>query len=228
MRFNLSSKFLLLILLSCIALLIFWLLYRYDVMDKYQDGTQLKLLVESYGAAGPIIIIFLMTTAILVSPLPSAPIAIASGAAYGHFWGSLYVLTGSVTGAAAAFLLARYLGFQTVEKITKNHLPLKFYHSQNALTGIVLLSRLMPFLSFDIISYAAGLTPLLFWRFILATVIGILPASFFLAHIGSELATTEFESVAIALTLLAILTGLSFAGSYFRNKITHSEATRKK
>lgn len=107
--------------------------------------------MESYGAIGPLIIILLMTIAILVSPLPSSPIAIAAGAAYGHLWGGLYVLTGSVTGATGAFLIARYLGYEYVEKIAKNHLPEKFINSQNALTGIVLLSRLMPFLSFDII-----------------------------------------------------------------------------
>ncbi|GBE07764.1 TVP38/TMEM64 family inner membrane protein YdjZ [bacterium BMS3Bbin11] len=174
--------------------------------------------MESYGAIGPLIIILLMTIAILVSPLPSAPIAIAAGAAYGHLWGGLYVLTGSVTGATGAFLIARYLGYEYVEKIAKNHLPEKFINSQNALTGIVLLSRLMPFLSFDIISYAAGLTPLLLWRFLAATIIGILPASFFLAHVGSELATTELNRVALALAVLAGFTGLSFAVNFFRNK----------
>ncbi|HEC27289.1 MAG TPA: TVP38/TMEM64 family protein [Gammaproteobacteria bacterium] len=193
-------------------------MYRYNIFEKFQDGTQIRILVESYGAIGPLIIILLMTIAILVSPLPSAPIAIAAGAAYGHLWGGLYVLTGSVTGATGAFLIARYLGYEYVEKIAKNHLPEKFINSQNALTGIVLLSRLMPFLSFDIISYAAGLTPLLLWRFLAATIIGILPASFFLAHIGSELATTELNRVALALAVLAGFTGLSFAVNYFRNK----------
>lgn len=34
-------------------------------------------------------------------------------------------------------------------------------------------------------SYAAGLSRLHFWRFALATMAGILPASFLLAHVGS-------------------------------------------
>ncbi len=218
MRFDPPQKILLLIFLGFVGLFIFWLLYRYNVFEKFQDGTQIRILVESYGAIGPFIIILLMTIAILVSPLPSAPIAIAAGAAYGHFWGGLYVLIGSLTGATGAFLIARYLGFQYVEKIAKNHLPEKFINSQDALTGIVLISRLMPFLSFDIISYAAGLTPLLLWRFLAATIIGILPASFFLAHIGSELATTELDRVALALAILAVLTGLSFIINFVRKK----------
>ncbi len=218
MLFGPRQKILLLIALSLIGLITFWLMYRYNIFEKFQDGTQIKLFVESYGVTGPIIIILLMVTAILVSPLPSAPIAIAAGAAYGHLWGGITVLTGSVAGATAAFLIARYLGFEYVEKIAKNHLPEKFYNSQNTLTAIVLVSRLMPFLSFDIISYAAGLTPLRFWRFLIATVIGILPASFFLAHVGSELATNELDRIALALAVLAGLTGLSFAINFVCKK----------
>ncbi len=218
MRLDPFKKILLFVFLGFAGLTIFWLLHRYNIFEKFQDGDQIRLFVESFGAFGPVIIILLMTIAILVSPLPSAPIAIAAGAVYGHFWGGLYVLLGSLAGAIGAFLIARYLGFQYIQKIAKGHLPEKFFTSQNALTGIVLLSRLMPFLSFDIISYAAGLTPLLLWRFLAATIIGILPASFFLAHIGSELATAELDRIALALAVLAGITGVSFLANHFLNK----------
>ena len=76
----------------------------------------------------------------------------------------------------------------------------------------------MPFISFDIISYAAGLSSLKLWRFLFATVIGILPASFFLAHVGSELATTELDRIALALAILAGATGVTFLVSFIRRK----------
>ncbi len=120
MRFDPPQKILLLIFLGFVGLFIFWLLYRYHIFERFQDGTQIRILVESYGVIGPLIIILLMIIAILVSPLPSAPIAITAGAAYGHSWGGLYVLTGSVAGATGAFLIARYLGYEYVEKIAKN------------------------------------------------------------------------------------------------------------
>src|SRR3546814_7754166 len=55
---------------------------------------------------------------------------------------------------------------------------------QTALTATVFASRLRPFVSFDMISYAAGLSRLHAWRFALATLAGIVPASFLLAHFG--------------------------------------------
>lgn len=159
-----------------------------------------------------------MAIAILFSPLPSAPIAIAAGAAYGHYWGALYILIGSLCGATGAFFIARYLAFDFVQKIAKNHLPEKVFHSQNTLMGFVLITRLMPFLSFDIISYAAGLTKLMFWRFLLATFLGILPASFFLAHVGSEFVTAEIDRITMALLAIGLLTGLSFLIKTIRKK----------
>lgn len=44
------------------------------------------------GLWGPLAVIALMTLAVRVSPIPSAPIALAAGAAYGHGWSALYVL----------------------------------------------------------------------------------------------------------------------------------------
>ncbi len=49
----------------------------------------------------------------------------------------------------------------------------------------VFVSRLLPFVSFDVISYAAGLSKITFWRFGLATFAGIVPASFVLTHLGA-------------------------------------------
>jgi membrane protein DedA with SNARE-associated domain len=55
-------------------------------------------------------VIVSMTLAIVFSPLPSAPIALASGTVYGHTLGTLYVLIGAEVGALAAFGIARLVG----------------------------------------------------------------------------------------------------------------------
>jgi uncharacterized membrane protein YdjX (TVP38/TMEM64 family) len=77
--------------------------------------------------------------------------------------------------------------------------------SQTTLMGIVFVSRLLPFISFDMVSYAAGITSLSFWRFSIATLAGIIPSSYLLAHFGSELASAETSSIAITLLLLGII-----------------------
>ncbi|MDH4325422.1 MAG: TVP38/TMEM64 family protein, partial [Betaproteobacteria bacterium] len=52
------------------------------------DGHALREFIMGLGMAGPLAIVALMVIAILVSPIPSAPIALAAGALYGHTWGT--------------------------------------------------------------------------------------------------------------------------------------------
>jgi uncharacterized membrane protein YdjX (TVP38/TMEM64 family) len=214
-----SHRVLILFSLACLGLIIYGILDAQNVFLTLQDGKAIQRYIASIGLFGPIMIVLLMTLAIMVSPLPSAPIAIAAGAVYGHTWGTVYVLIGSVSGATGAFFIARYLGHEFITKLTDDYIPFKFFESQNALMGIVFVSRLMPFLSFDVISYAAGLSSLVFWRFVVATVFGIAPASFFLAHVGSEMASAELDRIAIAILLLTSLTGISLLIKLFRKNV---------
>lgn len=213
-----NRKLITLFLLGLLALLVYGILDNSQYLATFQDGRLIQAYLKSLGALGPVMIIVMMSVAIMVSPLPSAPIAIAAGTVYGHGWGALYVLLGSLCGAIGAFTIARYFGFETVRQYADKHLPKRFYNSQNTLMGLVLVTRLMPFLSFDVISYAAGLTPLRPWRFVIATIIGIAPASFFLAHMGSELGSSELNRIAIALLMLVLISVAPFVINAFRRK----------
>ncbi|SFH29459.1 Uncharacterized membrane protein YdjX, TVP38/TMEM64 family, SNARE-associated domain [Palleronia marisminoris] len=183
----------LLILLFLIAVLGLgaWGLWGPPSLASEIDRETLDRLVGSAGSAGPIVIVGLMTLAVVASPIPSAPIAMASGAAYGHFWGSIWVIIGAESGALIAFGLARGLGRGVMVRWFGDRIEQGLLGSQNALTAAVFASRLMPFVSFDLISYAAGLSPLRFWRFALATLAGIAPASFLLAHFGTSAASGD-------------------------------------
>lgn len=164
--------------------------------------------IAEAGAWGPMAIVALMAVAVVASPVPSAPIALASGAAYGHYAGTLYVAIGSEIGAVVAFLIARGAGRGMVQRWLGDRADYGLLGSQNALTLTVFASRLLPFVSFDAMSYAAGLSCLHFWRFALATIAGILPASFVLAHFGSVAMEGDFGSGEWIVIGLGLVTGL--------------------
>jgi uncharacterized membrane protein YdjX (TVP38/TMEM64 family) len=189
-------------------------LWSTGALDRLLVGETLRQALLQLGLAGPLLIVALMTIAIVMSPIPSAPIALAAGAAYGHFWGALYVAAGSEAGALAAFGISRLLGYDLVRAWlgTRPSTGIldRFIKSQNALMVTVFMTRLLPFLSFDVISYAAGLTPLAAWRFALATLLGIVPASFLLAHFGDELGSADLQSAVLTLIALGALTFLPF------------------
>ncbi|ETX29721.1 MULTISPECIES: TVP38/TMEM64 family protein [Roseobacteraceae] len=172
------------------------------------DGERLETLVARAGLWGPVLIVTLMTIAVVASPIPSAPIALAAGAAYGHLWGTVQVVIGAELGALIAFGLARVLGHDALRRVFGARVDAGLLGSQNALTATVFASRLMPFVSFDMISYAAGLSRLHAWRFAVATLAGIIPASFLLAHFGGEAVSGDLGRATWAVLGLGFLTGL--------------------
>lgn len=80
--------------------------------------------------------------------------------------------------------------------------------------AIVFGSRLVPFISFDAVSYAAGLTPLTFWRFALATLAGVVPISFLLAYFGEELVAAEPGHVMLIVLLVGGITLVPIGGRF--------------
>jgi uncharacterized membrane protein YdjX (TVP38/TMEM64 family) len=183
------------------------------------DGERLDMLVARAGLWGPVLIVTLMTVAVVASPIPSAPIALAAGAAYGHLWGTVQVVIGAQLGVLIAFGLARILGHDVLRRVFSDRGDAGLLGSQTALTATVFASRLMPFVFFNMISYAAGLSRLHVWRFALATLAGIFPASFLLAHFGGEAVSGDLGRATWAVLGLGLLTGLPVLWIATRHKI---------
>ncbi len=199
-------------------------LAHFGLLEIVADRTALERWIADLGVFGPIAIIGTMTVAIVFSPIPSAPIALVSGAMFGHGWGSLYVLVGSTLGASTAFLIARTLGYGILRRWFGDRLNQGLLGSQNGLMAIVFVSRLLPFLSFDIVSYAVGLSPLTYWRFAVATIAGIAPASFLLGHFGSELVTGEASRIAGTVLALGALTLIPLGVGLWRKRATERQS----
>jgi len=87
--------------LSAIGFL-YWGLVDTGVMtEAFSDGGPQRFIAR-LGSWGPASVVGLMAIAIVVSPLPSAPIAVAAGALYGHTYGTIYVIIGAEIGAVVS------------------------------------------------------------------------------------------------------------------------------
>ena len=179
-----------------------------NVLQSISHPETVKQIVVDLGVFGPIAIVALMTLAVVFSPIPSAPIAMVSGALFGHFIGAIYVILGAEIGALVAFFIARAVGRDYLKRWFGDNINTGLLGSQNALMFAVFASRLMPFVSFDLMSYAAGLSALKFWRFAIATFAGIIPASLFLTHFGGALATGSGSEALWSSLALGAITGL--------------------
>jgi uncharacterized membrane protein YdjX (TVP38/TMEM64 family) len=126
-----------------------------------------------------------MALAVIVSPIPSLPLDIAAGAFFGPFLGTVYSVIGALGGAVVSFLLARYLGREFIERFLSGHINFCTECSDHFLTKVVFLSRLLPVVSFDVVSYGAGFTKMSLKNFTVATLFGMIPLTFVFNYFGS-------------------------------------------
>ena len=185
---------------------IYFVLADSALFNLFTDRDLLLASVRQLGGLGPLLLIALIVLAVVFNPLPSAPVAIAAGALYGHTLGTVYVVIGAQLGAMIAFLITRTLGYGFTGKHLLDSRVFGRFSSQNALTAIVFVSRLVPFMSFDLMSYAAGLSAIKFWRFALATLLGLMPISFILAHMGDELVKSDADDLPAIILITGLIT----------------------
>ncbi|MEL6169025.1 MAG: VTT domain-containing protein [Pseudomonadota bacterium] len=140
---------------------------------------------DAVGRAGPPAIVLLVAFGIVVSPIPSGAVALVAGALYGTWWGGGLTILGAGLGSSGAFLLSRWLGRDGLAQSAWGLARfLTRSRSQNTLTLIVFATRLVPFVSFDAVSYIAGVTPIAYWRFLMATLLGTAPVCMAFAAAG--------------------------------------------
>ena len=148
---------------------------------------RLQTLLAEAGPFAPLALIGLMAAAVVVSPLPSLPLDIAAGALFGPLLGTLYAVAGALLGACTSFWIARLLGRELIARWLGGHISLCPTCSDRLLVRVIFLSRLVPFVSFDLVSYGAGLTAMSLGAFALASGLGMIPLSFLYVWFGSAL-----------------------------------------
>jgi uncharacterized membrane protein YdjX (TVP38/TMEM64 family) len=184
---------------------LWWLLAASGMLARLGDVEALRAWIDRLGVLGPLAVVGLMAANIVASPLPGGPILIAAGAAYGPFWAALYGLIGIELGSLIAFLLARVLGADIVRRWLGDRATRRLAGSEGTLMAIVFVSRLIPIISFDVVSYGMGLTPLRLWRFALANLAGIIPMTVLLVLVGDGIVTADAGSIGLAVGAMVVM-----------------------
>ncbi len=175
------------------------------------EGTveDLVLAIKGFGIWAPLISIVLMILQAFIAPIPSFLITGANGVIFGVFWGVIISWIGAMIGAAGTFYLARILGIDFVKRFEKDGSLLKKVDeiSQKHGTKVILVGRLLPFVSFDFLSYAAGLSSLSATKFFIATGIGMLPGTFAYVLLGSQIIkySGSINQMLVGITLAFII-----------------------
>ncbi len=174
------------------------------------DVNVIKGYILSFGIWAPIVSFFLMIFQSLVAPLPAFIITFANAGLFGWVKGAILSWSSAMAGAVLCFFISKLYGRDVVEKLTSKFALEKvdvFFDKYGKYA--ILIARLLPFISFDIVSYAAGLTSMSFWSFFWATGIGQLPATIIYSYVGSML-VGSVRTFVVGLLILFSLSILAF------------------
>lgn len=183
------------------------------------DVDMLKKYILSFGMWAPTVSFILMILQSVIAPIPAFIITFANAGLFGWINGAILSWTSSMVGATLCFYIARFLGRDVVIKLTSNeglNKVDKFFGKYG--NYAILIARLLPFISFDIVSYAAGLTSMKFSSFFIATGIGQLPATIIYSYIGGVLTGTTKTLVTGLLFIFALSAIIALLKSMKKDK----------
>tara|TARA_R100000935_G_scaffold15425_2_gene30864 strand:+ start:81258 stop:81953 length:696 start_codon:yes stop_codon:yes gene_type:complete len=156
------------------------------------DEKRIEQWVSGFGWFGPFVLILAMIFQMFLLVVPSLALMVVSILAYGPIWGSVIILVAVFAASSVGYLIGRYLGQTVVLKLlgakTENKIE-RFIESYGF--WAVIVTRLNPILSNDAISFVGGILKMNYWKFIGATLLGILPLTVFIAILGKSTETLK-------------------------------------
>src|SRR3990167_8172879 len=150
--------------------------------------------VTAAGVWGLVIVILLKASTLVVAPLGGSPLYPIAGVAFGFWYGFLYTFIGDILGAAIAFFISRWFGRRIVQYfVTRPGMKLlEVILGYLGTTRGLIYARLIFFSFPEGVVYAAGLTTIPFWKFLVLMIpIGIGPHIFMVWSDRTHLCATH-------------------------------------
>ncbi len=143
---------------------------------------------DSFGIIAPLVYVGIVTIEVVVAPIPGLMLYAPGGMVFGGFLGGLLSLLGNTLGAGIACQLIRVLGGKRFTSWLEQG-RLKTYHERLSRSGmwLILLLRVNPLTSSDLVSYAAGLTGIPIWKVMVGTLLGMAPLCWAQAYLADGL-----------------------------------------
>src|SRR5262245_18888733 len=181
----------------------------------YRDKINLTILdgwIRFLGPWAPVGYTVLYALA-AVAFVPGVIFALAGGALFGPFWGSILNLTGATLGATSAFLIARYVAGDWVARKAGGRLKRLVDGVDAEGWRFVAFVRLVPLFPFNLSNYVLGLTRIPLRHYVLATFVCMTPGAVaytWLGHAGRGALAGETTAVHYGALALGLLAAIAF------------------
>lgn len=158
-----------------------------EMLLAFKDVESVKVYIRSFGVWAIGISFLMMILQSVAAPIPAFVVTFANAAIWGWQKGAIISWTSAMAGAALCFYISRFYGRAVTEKFaSKGALKEVDVFFDRYGKNAIFIARLLPFMPFDPISYAAGLTSMSFGGFFLATGLGQLPATIIYSYAAAK------------------------------------------
>ena len=177
-----------------IVTVVYLVLRHYGITDdiRLENVPKIKTWVTGFGKIAPLVYIglYLVSTVFF---LPGTPVTVLAGFIFGPLWGVFYASVASIISVSVAFLIARYVARELVERWVKDNAQFRKIDEQVEEQGwrILMFTRLVPIFPFNLQNYAYGLTSIRFSTFVLVSAIFMLPGTAVFVQFGGAFVSGE-------------------------------------
>jgi uncharacterized membrane protein YdjX (TVP38/TMEM64 family) len=188
---KISSVIKLSLLLLFIAAAVYFFLFT-DTGRSITPAAVIDYIRDFHPVASRVVyILFYILGSVVL--LPGTILSFAGAILFGPYEGTLYTWVGAVLGSVLAFLLAKSLGRDFVDRLLGGRFQAFDRRiREHGFTGLLII-RLVPIFPFNGVNFASGLTSISLRDYTLATAIGIVPGTFVFQYVFYHVGTPILE-----------------------------------
>ena len=177
-----------------------------EMVGSFGSAEKLKTYILTLGIYPPVVILLLTLFQGIFMILPLSIVMAVSAMVFGLFWGVVISLVSQVIVGYLVYRLTKYIGRPIVEKYVKKQRLDRINRiiETHGRFGI-LVARLFPLGSYDVVNFAAGLLEIRDWDFIWGTLFGALPATIFFGLIGIRIVPGDSHTLIFIILSIMLL-----------------------
>lgn len=167
--------------------------------------------LATFGIFAPFILVLLKISTLVIAPLGGIPLYVLAGALFGSWQGFLLCFLGDVLGSVISFMIGRYYGERVVKFFVGEVLFKKIIKFTSLLsdTKSFIKARLVAVNLPEVLAYAAGLSRINFWKFLVLHMPLYVVSDILFVFLGEQIVNLSTGHTFIAIGVALVVSGTS-------------------
>lgn len=180
------------------------------------DNERITEWVSQFGFWGPVFIVLAMVLQMFLLVINVVALILVAVLAYGPIWGTVIAVVAVTVASTVGYLIGHSVGEAGVSKIIGQKANKKVCAFMGDYgSWAIVIARISPFLSNDAVSFVAGFAKMSYWKFLAATLAGILPLTILLVWLGQDYNRLKNGLIWVSVISLALFIGYVVYDKYF-------------